>query len=64
MTEHELTCQCPECKRFWWTLFVTHNERDVLEPLGLGPLTPDATTPEADRGYPSHRRDPETQGPA
>lgn len=59
---HELTCTCADCKRFWWSLFITNDDRALFDfptPLGPGPLGPDATTPVTDTGYPSHQRDPD-----
>jgi hypothetical protein len=42
---HSADCKCAGCRVFWWELFVTDNERDVMDaeatPLGVGPLEPE-----------------------
>ncbi len=42
---HAADCKCAECLAFFWELFVTHSERDVVDaeaqPLGPGPLEPE-----------------------
>lgn len=42
---HASDCKCPDCRAFFWELFVTCKERDVMDveaaPLGAGPLEPE-----------------------